>query len=422
MRDFKVKLAPMRSEADQCEEMAEKLAKCHEELISIKNDIRFRIAQRDRIEKRLNTQSSALEEERKKMATLAGKLYEITDAYERTESLLADMEFVGSHAEKSEEAKKEVPGRDIKWSFFKNSSDFVKNGDYGDLGEKTIGKLSSDNKLKKFADKYNDTFSDPKNRTEYEKFKGEYDFRTGKKTETDLNDKDAVKEFDEQMKAKDISTSIKIASIGGTLFKDAIASGEAIAGSEDGTHASVKAAFLQGTVEAEAYGGLYRVDPKTGEASFKPGVGAKIGASGCVFTAEEEAQLGNKWLGGYLKSDQTLGKVGVEGEINVGFWDKEGKFNPSLYGGAEAEAILGEVSGAAGVKVLGTDVGLEGSVGVGAGIHANAGFQDGKLSVDVGAYVGVGGSVSLEIDVSGTVEAVCDGAKAAWDTVTDWLT
>ena len=91
----------MRSEANQCEEMAEKLAKCHEELISIKNDIRFRIAQRDRIEKRLNTQSSALEEERKKMATLAGKLYEITDAYERTESLLADMEFVGSHAEKS---------------------------------------------------------------------------------------------------------------------------------------------------------------------------------------------------------------------------------------------------------------------------------------------------------------------------------
>ena len=83
---------------------------------------------------------------------------------------------------------------------------------------------------------------------------------------------------------------------------------------------------------------------------------------------------------------------------------------------------MGEVSGAAGVKVLGTDVGLKGSVGVGAGIHANAGFQDGKLSVDVGAYVGVGGSVSLEIDVSGTVEAVCDGAKAAWDTVTDWLT
>jgi hypothetical protein len=82
--------------------------------------------------------------------------------------------------------------------------------------------------------------------------------------------------------------------------------------------------------------------------------------------------------------------------------------------GASAEAIAGEISGKVGAKVLGTDVGVSGSLNYGVGAHANIGFSDGKLSLDVGATLGVGASVKLDIDVSGTVNAVCDGAKAAW--------
>ena len=38
----------------------------------------------------------------------------------------------------------------------------------------------------------------------------------------------------------------------------------------------------------------------------------------------------------------------------------------------------------------------------------------GKISVDIGATLGVGGSVSLEVDLSKTVNAVADGAKNVW--------
>ena len=40
--------------------------------------------------------------------------------------------------------------------------------------------------------------------------------------------------------------------------------------------------------------------------------------------------------------------------------------------------------------------------------------------MDVGASFGVGASAKLEIDIGGTVDAVCDGAKAAWDGVKNW--
>jgi hypothetical protein len=54
------------------------------------------------------------------------------------------------------------------------------------------------------------------------------------------------------------------------------------------------------------------------------------------------------------------------------------------------------------------------------GAHAEAGYTDGKLKVDVGAAIGVGVSIGFEVDVSGTVDAVTGWAESAWDKVKWW--
>ena len=142
--------------------------------------------------------------------------------------------------------------------------------------------------------------------------------------------------------------------------------------------------------------------------------GGTVGASATAFTTTSLAQLGNDNLGGYISGTATAGKVGAQAEASAGLFDKYGNINPNVKVGASAEAIAGEISGKVGAKVLGTDVGVSGSLNYGVGAHANIGFSDGKLSFDVGATLGVGASVKLDIDVSGTVNADCDGPKAAW--------
>lgn len=66
---------------------------------------------------------------------------------------------------------------------------------------------------------------------------------------------------------------------------------------------------------------------------------------------------------------------------------------------------------------MGTDIEVSGAVKVGVGAHAEDGVTDGKIKVDVGLAIGVGVDIGFEIDVSGTVDAVCDMASAAWDAV-----
>lgn len=65
-----------------------------------------------------------------------------------------------------------------------------------------------------------------------------------------------------------------------------------------------------------------------------------------------------------------------------------------------------EGTAAVGAQVLGTDVSGNVGVNVGVGAHAEIGLQDGKISFDVGASLGIGVSVELEIDFSGTMDKV----------------
>lgn len=208
-----------------------------------------------------------------------------------------------------------------------------------------------------------------------------------------------------------------------------------MAGGIDGQYGSLSGGVsaLTGEAHATAWGGFLDEN-----GHFAPGIGVEAGVSASLFEANGEARLGNQYLGAYANAGVEVGHVEASVGVSAGLYDGDGNFNPSLGASAEAEAVLAQASGSVGGTVMGTDVGVAGSIGVGLGAHANVGLQDGVLSVDLGAYVGVGGSVGLTIDFNDTYDtivgawdattevvgeawdAASDWASDTWDTATDW--
>ena len=196
-----------------------------------------------------------------------------------------------------------------------------------------------------------------------------------------------------------------------------------LAGSNDWAEGSVEGKFLTGEAHAEGSVGLYvytKDKDGTTKKVFSPGVSAEVGASVAVVQVEAEGRIG-------LGEDKNM--LGVYGDAEVEALTAEAKGKVSInskevYAGASVEADLVKVSASGGVSVLGTDVGVTGSLKVGVGAHAEIGWTDGKFKVDIGAAVGVGFDLGFEVDVSGTVDAVTDVAASAWEGVTDawdWL-
>lgn len=197
-----------------------------------------------------------------------------------------------------------------------------------------------------------------------------------------------------------------------------------MSGGIDGQYGSLEGSMsaLTGEAHATAWGGFLDEN-----GHFAPGIGVEAGVSASLFEANGEARLGNQYLGMYAEAGVEVGHVEASVGVSAGLYDGDGNFNPSLGASAEAEAVLAQASGSVGGTVMGTDIGVAGSVGVGVGAHANVGIQDGVLSVDVGAYVGVGGSVGLTIDFNDTYDTIVDAWDAtteavgeAWDGVTEW--
>ncbi len=59
-------------------------------------------------------------------------------------------------------------------------------------------------------------------------------------------------------------------------------------------------------------------------------------------------------------------------------------------------------------------MGVSGSVKVGIGAHADVGFVDGHLKVDIGAAVGLGVSVEFDVDVGGLIDGVGTKVAESW--------
>lgn len=168
---------------------------------------------------------------------------------------------------------------------------------------------------------------------------------------------------------------------------------------------------------AQASAGLYGVD-KNGNKTISPGVGAHVGASVSGVSAQAQGQIGSDMLGLYGKAEASALKAGAEAEIGLGMVNGEFEAQAAL----GAEAILAEVSGEAGANVLGGEIGVQGTLNVGIGAKADVGYADGKIKAELGLSVGVGASVSLEIDVGGMAETICGEAASAINTAGEFFT
>ena len=196
--------------------------------------------------------------------------------------------------------------------------------------------------------------------------------------------------------------------------------GSLIEGRYSGEYGSVGAKFGNAEAHWNADVGMYQYD-KNGNKFWSPRVAAEVGASATVFAVDANGNYKfNDYLGVQGKGEVNVGKVEGKAEVKSVLFDKDGNLKPEVKASASAEAIAVEAKGSAGVSVAGVEANVTGKVGVGIGAHADVGYTDGKFKVDVGAYVGVGGSVGFEVDIGGAVDAVCGGAKAAWDWATGW--
>ncbi len=181
--------------------------------------------------------------------------------------------------------------------------------------------------------------------------------------------------------------------------------------------------LLHGGVSEELENGSYSANVDVMKASFDAsgkitarGAKAAVGAAFTAFSADAAGKLGSKYNNVHASGNVSAGKAEAKASVGVGVTDKGLELGAS----ASVEAIAAEVSGKAGLSLAGTDVNVGGTLNFGAGAHFKAGLENGKLSLDIGASLGVGGSVNLEIDMSNTIEAVGDVANGVCEAATDF--
>lgn len=271
--------------------------------------------------------------------------------------------------------------------------------------------LPNTNPLKKHADKWKEYNEDDKT------------FRKGYYDENgyhDVSDKKKASKEDAE-KYKEISSLQKEATIAsiGTSVSGAVwnKAGEGTYGIASG---SCEASIGKVEADASGYVGLFSYT-EDGKKKFTPGFGAEAGVGITAFSASAKGAIGNEYFDVHGNVSGSIGKAEAKGEVNVGLFDSNGKLNPQAKLKLSAEALLAEASGTIGTKIAGTDVDVKGSVNFGVGAHADIGFKDGKFSLDLGASLGVGVSVKLDIDFSGTVDMVADTVSNVWSGITGWF-
>lgn len=221
-----------------------------------------------------------------------------------------------------------------------------------------------------------------------------------------INKNDNKKEYEKVKYGKKEAT---IAEISAEVEGEAsIYSGDAgIDGKYGNAHVSAEAGKAEG--HASIKGGLYGYD-KNNNKILAPAIEAAMGASVCALTAKGDAEVGSEYL-----------NLGTDGEVSVGKASAEGTAKLSLMGknGPEAqlkgsvEAIAAEAEGSVHTTIAGVEAKVSGSVNIGIGAHADIGIVDGKIKCDIGASLGLGASISFEIDTNKAVNAITSVCQSA---------
>ncbi|MCX4267223.1 MAG: hypothetical protein OSJ62_00960 [Lachnospiraceae bacterium] len=385
MSEFKVKTGHVRAAAGEQNEIARQMKQLEDEIWQIQSGLSFEIAQKQQIRQRLKNTRNTVSSQSKGIYDAAKALNQIADTYETTEAKLA-----GNQVKKPnwEPLISIADILDVIPEVFPGGASvlpdmvlpLVKPGLLTIIGEN----IKPDFKTKFEWEK---SVQDNKDKTWYSQNKEGLE---GSNIGVD-------KMFEKKWESES------------SLYRSDVTYGE-----KDGNYYHHEIELLKQEMHADLYGGLFYTDPETGEKKLRMAAGVSLGYTMTALSIEQEAGLGNENFGVYSKIEGTFGKVEAKADATAGLYDADGKWNPNLYAKVSGEAIIAEVSGKAGVNVLGADVGVEAAVNFGIGAHAEFGYKDGKFSMDIGASLGLGGSVKLEVDIGGMVDAVKGKVTEKW--------
>ena len=201
-----------------------------------------------------------------------------------------------------------------------------------------------------------------------------------------------------------------------TIKGDANASWKYWDASVEGEYGSAGVSVLAADAYASGEAGLM-TKTEDGNLVFNPHIDAEAGFSVTALQADANVHVGDDMFGAQANGSVTVGEVSAKVSTSAGLFDSDGEFDPRLKASASAEAIAVEAKVDAGVTVLGTEAKVEAGVNVGVGAHADVGYEDGVLSLDIGASLGIGASIAVEIDFGGTIDAIKGKAKS----ILPWL-
>lgn len=417
MSEFEINLLKVKGILSGNDSIVGELGNLGDAIENVSSNLGIKTSETEELKKKLKNVSKDVRLTKVKVQYYGQCLQDISNMYEKTERGICDAAADGKITLK--ENIQRMTGNVIEYGggIFRNIAigpataiaDLIINTEVGILTGEGKVEVKSDAKL---YDSDDDSDLGLKKEKQYKKTVTEWetDPATGEKrrvTREVTEGSDEEKKFNE----RDLDKVATLASVSGTL------SGSLVDIKTEKEYKYGKRSNELTLGKAEAYGslyaGLYSFDAD-GNKHFTPGVGAEVGASVTAFSDEAKALLGNDDWNVFTEGSVTVGKVEGKANLDVGFVDKEGNFNPTANIGGSVEAIAAEATIAVGATLAGTKIAGNAGVSVGVGAHANVGIKDGVISLDIGAAIGVGVSVDLEIDMSETFKKIGEGAKSLW--------
>ncbi len=402
MSEFKAKISGMEQRASEEQRIAGTLNSLESGIRSVRSALSGSVGNRENLRNSLGKLADRVNGHEQDMKTMRSVLVNVKNNYEKTERRICG--YKNDHPITLDDIWKAVttigkglavsafnPGAGLGWLV----GTILKDEEWSGKNEF----LKSDYQLGEIPEKIKKTLMD--DHYEYDKEKGKWVKKEEKK-----DDKKKTKEEEAKLQRKKLLESINLWSGSVSAEGSLLHFGKDGDVETDWGNYTYSADIMKAEASASAYAGL-------------GGIGCEAGVALTAFTAGAGAQWGSDNIGAHASGQVDVGRAEASGGLDIGLWDKNGDFKPQFGASAKAEAILAEVSGKAGLDIGGTEVNVKGAVNFGIGAHADLGFRDGKLRFDVGARVGVGGSVSFEVDVSGTVDKVVEHAQDIGNAVAD---
>ncbi len=399
MAQFSTKTKNARVQVADEESLIGELDRIENEISSIGNNLAFRVAAQANIRARIRGAKGRVDAHKASMAGMKSALNDILDTYERMEQQVVDhVQVKKTDIVNVQENHGEYNGEEgIIEDFIRPLLADIVDGEYRDY----ILKRFED--IRGFAEKLQG---------------GNLSAIIGELVMMPpaiLKDKEALDKYLDKLKS---GLQDKIKDLTGFHF-DAKTEGALYNAELSGQYGSLGVTMSAYEAYANAEGGLF-TENENGDLVFNPNIDAKMGASYTLLNANGDIAVGNEMLGAHAQGDITVGKVTGEASLHASMRDADGSFNPNAEIHAGAEAVLVEAEAQAGVTVLGTDINAAASAYVGVGAHADFKVGDGKIACDVGAALGIGVSVSFEIDYGGTVDAVKKAATSVLEKIWPW--